>query len=143
MKRLDDLKMKVWDRIHELNKKTTVIYGVVIPNVEVKYDLAGTRVAGMAVTIVEQQKFIMHLHEAALLEYSENYIEETVVHEFAHLVQDLVWGETRSHGREWKNVMKSFGAKPDRCHSMDLSNALMKLGKITGTPGQNTKQKTT
>jgi len=56
----------------------------------------------------------------------------TVTHEFAHLVDGIVypqtrnrgWGQKRSvHGPTWKRVMILFGATPSRCHSYDTTNS--------------------
>ena len=40
---------------------------------------------------------------------------QTMLHEVAHLVVFRAWPHANAHGREWKIVMRAFGAKPDRC----------------------------
>ena len=44
------------------------------------------------------------------------FLEDTVVHEFAHLVAYQVYGDL-GHGAGWKMVMAKFGAIATRCHS--------------------------
>lgn len=77
------------------------------------------RVAGYMVTDVDGSytlRFNLHLAME-----NENFIERTVVHEYAHmLVSMLEWSNpnVKSHGREWKYVMRMMGAKDaSRCHS--------------------------
>jgi SprT protein len=75
----------------------------------------------------------------------EDMINNTAVHEFAHLVTHKVYGgnefsyssvfggERRSrtvkpHGNEWKSVMRGFGLDPERCHDYNLEGVKTKGG---------------
>lgn len=120
---LNSLKEKVSKRIDELQKVAKARFGKTVPNVEITYDINAIRLAGMAVTNPFTGKFQIRLHPAALLTYGDDYIEDTVVHEFAHLVQQQNYPRSQAHGKEWKGVMIAFGKDPKRCHTMDLEFA--------------------
>jgi SprT protein len=50
-------------------------------------------------------------------------VSNTVPHEVAHYVMYCLYGPkgTRPHGREWKDLMRKFGAIPSRTNSLDLT----------------------
>jgi SprT protein len=59
-----------------------------------------------------------------LQENAQEMVKDVVIHEVAHLVTRAMHGrEVASHGEEWKLVMKSLGAEPNRTHSFDVANA--------------------
>lgn len=135
MATLKALQKLVDKKIEMLQKKAVKAFGKRVPNMELRYNLKGVATAGQAVTHrYSNDLFRMELHPAALMEYQEEYIEGTVVHEFAHLVQKQHHPMSKPHGKEWKEVMVAFGKDPKRCHSMNLRNALEKFAKITGKP---------
>jgi SprT protein len=60
--------------------------------------------------------------------HQEDFINETVPHEVAHYVDDLVYGNKYANGRRqvhgprWKYIMtRVYGLNPDRCHNYDTS----------------------
>ena len=144
MANMKSLKALVDKKVEMLQKKVEKLYGKRVPNVKIKYDLKSIRTAGMAVTNPWTQRFDMRLHEAALNEYQEDYIEGTVVHEFAHLVQHCFYNKggnrPKPHGKEWKRVMRELGKNPERCHSMNLSQAMEKFAKVSGKPAPKKRQ---
>lgn len=95
---------------------------------EVRYDVTG-RVAGYAHT-----DRLVRFNSILLMENTDDFIERTVRHEFAHCVDFTINGNCyqRSstgnrwsvHGKSWQNVMRVLGDKyPTRCHSYDTFNA--------------------
>lgn len=50
----------------------------------------------------------------------QDFIEETVPHEVAHLVADHYFEKRCKHGKEWKQIMQLFGKEPTRCHNYDV-----------------------
>lgn len=55
---------------------------------------------------------------------NNNFIEETIPHELAHLIAYNVYGRAgHGHGRKWQRVMRTLGQTPDRCHNYDGTNA--------------------
>jgi predicted SprT family Zn-dependent metalloprotease len=104
----------------------------------VKYTKRGTT-AGTA----NDSTYTINLNPVILMENLDTFIERTVVHEFAHLVDGIVNPHTREtsvvmtrrgyrrtkrdvHGPSWKAIMRLFGAEPSRCHSYDVTNARVK-----------------
>lgn len=61
----------------------------------------------------------VELHVHLLGEGNEDARNQTLLHEIAHIVADLIWdrGCIRAHGKEWKRVMHAFGANPERTSS--------------------------
>jgi predicted SprT family Zn-dependent metalloprotease len=53
---------------------------------------------------------------------SEVDFMQTLIHEFAHIVDFLTHGRS-DHGYNWGHIMIALGATPRRCHSMTLPRA--------------------
>lgn len=54
--------------------------------------------------------------------YAENveaFLNDTVAHEFAHIVAYRVYGST-GHDVAWKKTMMMLGYEPTRCHNYDV-----------------------
>jgi SprT protein len=91
---------------------------------EIRYDTKG-RAAGQA-WYNDGNPFIK-INPILLNENVETVINQTVPHEIAHIVADMIWNRIniRPHGREWASVMYLFGKRPNRCHSMDTTSIRM------------------
>lgn len=114
-------------------------YGRTFDFPKIRYDLRG-KTAGWAKCWNNE----INLNSVLLMENLDSFIERTVVHEFAHIVDGIMNPETREtnvtftrtgrirrtkrsvHGPTWKAIMRMFGADPSRCHSYDVSNATVK-----------------
>jgi predicted SprT family Zn-dependent metalloprotease len=59
----------------------------------------------------------------ALQKYTEHFLANVAVHEFAHYAAYLLHGPKVGHGAQWRTVMVRLGAKPTRCHTYDLTPA--------------------
>ena len=108
----------------------------------IDYDKRGTT-AGTA-----SNHYVINLNSVLLMENVDAFIKRTVPHEFAHLVDAIVYPHTREtrivwtrsgrprrskrdlHGRTWKSIMHLFGCESSRCHSYDTTNA--KVKKVAG-----------
>ena len=99
------------------------------PNI--RFDKRGTT-AGIA----NGTKWELNFNMVLLNENVEHFIEQTVAHEVAHLIDHQVYDshtprfdrsgrrkKRTPHGRNWKNIMMVLGVPADRCHDMDVSNA--------------------
>lgn len=86
----------------------------------ITYTLRG-KVGGRA-HIVQNR---INVNNQALKTYTDEYIKQTIGHEFAHIVQYNVFDayNIKPHGQEWAAVMKSFGLPAKRCHSYKLKSA--------------------
>ncbi len=74
----------------------------------------------------------IELHNHLMKPGSEEGRKQTTIHEIAHMVTRQVYGPmVKSHGKEWKHVMKCFGARPDRCTSHEgMKDFRMQKAKI-------------
>lgn len=103
---------------------------------QVRYDVKNTA-GGLAYG----QKWLIRFNLILCYENMKHFIEVTVPHEVAHLIQRRVYGsvrknvdgtimtgqdgrikKVRSHGPEWAEVMKLFDLEPKRTHSYDVSS---------------------
>ena len=111
------LKKRVADRIDECIKKA----GVSLPKVNIAYDINSARLGGQA----NYSKNLIRINPVFLNTYTDDYIENTVGHEAAHLIARAKYGRMISaHGPEWKRTMRELGLQPDRCHSYKVPDAI-------------------
>jgi SprT protein len=72
-----------------------------------------------------QQEFILKWNMEAMTKYPDDYLKTTVPHEVAHLINKILALEGKCsydhHGRNWRVIMRFFGADSRRCHSYQLT----------------------
>ena len=118
------------ERIRQLQIFTEDHWEITMRDVTLRYDLKG-RTAGTA----NSYKDIIQINYILLKENTEHYIKQTLGHEYAHLITHRLYklnkfyNRPTTHGRDWKNVMRHIGLKPDRCHNYDLTNVEIKRQK--------------
>ena len=78
---------------------------------------------------IHHRKKRVELHVELLREGREEHRDQTLLHETAHLIVALLYPESRfrhsrikSHGVEWKIVMRHLGCRTDRCSDHDFIN---------------------
>jgi SprT protein len=103
LERLDFLK-RLGDK--EWGKQVTPI---------IKYNLKG-QVGGMAC-----YPDILRVNLPLLFNNEEDYLEQTIGHEYAHLLTFKINWDAKPHGMEWKRVMWSFDLEAKRCHNYDTN----------------------
>jgi SprT protein len=104
------------DKLKELRVKTRELFEVKI-DPTISYDLRGQS-AGQA----NYRHNVIRLNRELLEKYTTDFIDQTVPHEFAHLVAYRVYGSRiKPHGKEWKSVVLALGAEPVRTHSYEVS----------------------
>lgn len=76
---------------------------------------------------IDYRKKTIELHEELLRPGREANRDHTLLHEVAHLIIGLVYPESmkrhstiKSHGVEWKAVMRHMGCRPDTCGKHDF-----------------------
>jgi len=138
MRVTNKVKADVTRKIKECIKTAEAKYGRKFAMPTVLYRKRGTT-AGTA----HDGRYEINLNPVLLMENLDVFIDRTVIHEFAHLVDGIMNPHTRDagivhtrrgmrrgkrdiHGTTWKNIMRLFGADPSRCHSYDVSNARVK-----------------
>ena len=112
------LEYLVLDKLSALQKEVRRVFGVTV-NPEIAFDLRG-RAAGQA----NYQKDKIRFNRDLLEKYTDEFVSQTVPHEFAHLVAYTKFGRRiRPHGAEWKSVMIALDVKPVRTHSFEVMPA--------------------
>ena len=146
MRVTNKVKADVTRRIEECIVIANKKYGRTFDFPTVKYTKRGTT-AGTA----NDGTYTINLNPVLLMENLDTFIDRTVVHEFAHLVDGLVNSWTRDtsirmtsrgysrtkrtvHGPSWKAIMVLSGADPSRCHSYDVTNARVKGRRAHAAP---------
>jgi len=100
------MKEKVFKKFKELQKIATENFIYVNPTII--FDLDSISMVGY----YDTNDNTIHLNEKLLEEFKEDYINEVLVHEFAHAVTWAKFGPTvRTHGKEWKAIARKLGLK--------------------------------
>ncbi len=88
--------------------------------IPVLFDLKG-RSAGMY--RVKHGERVIRYNPYLFAKYYEDSLNNTVIHEVAHYVVDVLHGlpSVRPHGTQWQTAMAMFGAKPNRTCHYDMS----------------------
>lgn len=113
-----DYHKAIIDRINEVAQIAEKKFKTNFPLPLISYKLTG-RVGGQAWL----KKWEIKVNKKLMMENFDQYIYQTIPHEFAHLVAYKQYGNVKSHGKEWQEVMKLFGLKSLRCHSYVLSKS--------------------
>jgi len=100
---------KVWMVLEELNEE----YGAEFDFPRIEWVVCGTT-AGKAWL----GQWRIQLNEQLCKENIEDFINDTIPHEVAHLIAYKVFGDD-GHGDGWKSVMRALGLNPSRCHNYD------------------------
>ena len=107
-------------------ERTRSVRGDTINFPIIRYNLRGTT-AGKA----SPSKHTIQINSVLLMENVDDYIENTVPHEVAHLMQwkfnpeslRRTYGQKRDvHGYDWKKHMHDYGLDAERCHNYDVSS---------------------
>lgn len=88
------------------------------------------RLVSTAGTASFSPSYRITLSEKLMRENPEELIP-TFIHELAHiLVRDQYGSKVKSHGPEWKVMMKLLGQEPERCHTMKIVSTGMSLNEL-------------
>ncbi len=97
-----------------------------------KYRMVSNNVTSRTGQLSYSKKTV-ELHEELLRPGREANRDHTLLHETAHLIIGLIYPEslfrhssTKSHGPEWKAVMRHMGCRTDRCGSHDFMQDVYK-----------------
>lgn len=72
------------------------------------------------------QTWSIRLNPVLMLDNQDEFKQQVLPHEIAHLITFAVFGRVRPHGQEWQSVMQRvFHLRAERTHKMDVS-------KVTG-----------
>ena len=105
------------------------IFGLRQLPVDITFDLKG-RAAGMyrVTNKLLRTRRVIRYNPTIFSLYFEDNLENTVPHEVAHYICDLLYGlnTIKPHGAEWKQVMQALGADPRVTASYDLSGITLR-----------------
>lgn len=102
------------------------LFGRPFMPIPVLFDLRG-RVAGMY--RVRGRERVIRYNPYLFAKYFDDNLKETVPHEVAHYVIDMLYGAYRvkPHGAEWRAVMADFGAQAEVTCRYDLDGIPMRV----------------
>lgn len=125
--------MQVQERLvastHHYIDRAGILFGQRFDFIPIHFDLRGA-IAGR----YQRRYFQASIHYNLLIATNDYdaFAAETVPHEVAHYIVDLLYPHRRlqPHGREWKQVMVAFGIeKAASRHQFDLSGILLRRQK--------------
>lgn len=100
------------EKIAELVGYAKQLYGKDFSDVRWSMNNRLTSTAGRAFLTERRMDFSTSLFE----QNREKFVEDTVGHEFAHIVAYEIYGD-KGHGIGWKAVMQDMGIESQRCHT--------------------------
>lgn len=118
----------VIDKTHYYIQNAAQYFNKKMSNIPVLFDLTG-KAAGMYRVKAGQQ--VIRYNPYVFSKYFDDNFSETIPHEAAHYVTDILYGFTKSrpHGSEWKSVMQIFGVAANRTANYDLSGLPVRVYK--------------
>lgn len=120
-------RQEIRDEVNRFLNIAALKLGVNIEGVTVDFNLTGRTMGTAQAGAVKKLRF--NLTALQVEGGWDHLFNHTVGHEVAHLVQYLnpAWPKDRRanppHGAYWKTVMRAFGLKAQRCHSVALPKA--------------------
>ncbi|MGR6982120.1 SprT family zinc-dependent metalloprotease [Testudinibacter sp. P27/CKL/0425] len=76
---------------------------------------------GMKAGVAYLQQNEIRMNRTLLLENRDDFLQQVVPHELAHLIVYQQHGRVQPHGKEWRFVMQQlFRLPPDTCHQFDI-----------------------
>jgi SprT protein len=132
---MSDLKKEVFEKV-EFLKKEAKQKGYKLPEdlgfeFEVLFNINATTFAGQATYKPKEKTMAIRIHNKALEVYKEKYIEQVLTHEFVHIIQFCNFKNSKAHGNIFKNLMREFGAEPERCCNFNLKEIVNKKKRKT------------
>lgn len=107
------------ERLQTLVKTSNKLLARADPMPRLRFDLRG-RCAGQALL----RDWAIRLNISLLREHGEAFVEDTVPHEWAHLLTFSVFGPyVKPHGEEWQSMMHTLGHEPNVCHQYEVKPA--------------------
>lgn len=122
-----EMKAKVNAKLQQCIDKANKRY-----NIDVKFPTVVYHKRGTTAGTANYRTWTIDINPILLVENFDDMLDDTVPHEMAHLITDMVYphahkrtfGQKRSpHGSEWQSVMRVLGVEPSRTHNYDTTNA--------------------
>ena len=118
------MKQKIMNRLEECYQIAERTYGVVFPRPKMVFSNRLKTCGGHATCMIslngEVSNDTITLSNAMIVLNGDDFVNEVVGHEVAHLVASRVQGANVGHGHRWKEVMAVFGQPANRCHRLKV-----------------------
>ena len=88
-----------------------------IPSLTVNYSRLMRSRGGLA----RPQRLRVALNARLMREHPDQ-LEQILIHEICHILTWIQSPYARSHGSEWRSMMRTMGREPDRCHEMPTAH---------------------
>ncbi len=83
---------------------------------------------GKVAATAHLQRNMLRFNPILYCQNKDEFIQQIVAHEVAHLITFSLYGKVRPHGKEWQKIMqKVFTLNAKTTHSMDTKNVQGKL----------------
>jgi SprT protein len=93
-----------------------------IPGFETRVDIDYSSAMRTRAGVADLVRFEVRLN-LRLMERHPEQVDETLVHELAHIAAVIICGhDIDPHGPEWQSLMRAAGYRPDRTHTLDVSD---------------------
>lgn len=119
---LPSIKIRVFQKVVECITKLEKHYNIKLHRPKLLFEKRGTVAA-----VANSDNWYININPVLLNENTDDFIENTVPHEVAHLACDRVYpGECdprAAHGPRWKELMDVLGAKAETFHRYDVTNS--------------------
>ena len=120
---------QVIDQSTDVLLKASVLFNKNFKSIPISFDLKG-KAAGMYCR--RGRKCWIRFNPYIFAKYFVDNLENTVSHEIAHYVVDVIYGQNRvrPHGNEWVDVMQRLGVEPRRTCDYDLNGIPTRVHQI-------------
>lgn len=80
---------------------------------------------GKSAATAHLQRNLIKFNAILFKQNKEEFLQQVVAHEVAHLVVYQQYGKVRPHGKEWQMVMRNvFNCPANTTHSLDISDVI-------------------
>ena len=111
----------------------------IILNIELKYPTILFNLHGCIAGKANYNGWKIHYNYTLLKENFKNFVEDTIVHEVAHLVEYAKYQKC-GHKENWKGIMRQLGiSDPQRCHDYNVAHCKRKTKQFIYECNCNTK----
>lgn len=94
------------------------------PTVARYYPLIAFNQRGKVAGVAYLERWEIRLNPILLVENSDQFIDEVIAHEYAHLLVFSLFGKVQPHGKEWRMMMtKIMGLPANRTHTFNTDNS--------------------
>jgi SprT protein len=83
---------------------------------------------GRAAGTAHLQRNLIKINPILFINNKEEFFEQVIPHEVAHLITFQLYGKVRPHGKEWQHIMEKVFKRPAATtHQLDIKDVVGKL----------------